>query len=335
MISKGNKKKKVAVLVGGPSDEHEVSLESGNEVLKNLPREKYEGRIIVVSREGEWELPLEDVRRSYDLAFIAMHGSYGEDGTVQRMLEEVGMPYTGSTSSVSALGMNKFMSLRIFKAAGFTVPPTQHFTRNHWNNRKEDVVESIVHHLDKPWILKPNSSGSSVGVKIVKKESELPSALDFLFREFKEVIVQKYIEGKEVTCGVLDYGSADTAFPLLPTEIVPIQRDFFDYKAKYDTGCHEYVTPARIPAPYLKEVRKIALSAHKLVGARHFSRTDMIIGKDKKIYVLEINTIPGFTEISLLPQEAKHYGISFVKLLDMVLESAFKTGNESGKKRAI
>ena len=317
-------KKKVAVLMGGPSDEHDISLESGGEVLKSLPKEKYEAEAFEISLEGKWPISPEEISRRFDVAFIAMHGSYGEDGTIQAILEELGLPYTGSRSSVSALGMNKFLSLRLFKAAGLDVPPTLYFTRDHWKRDREDIMKKIIHNLDKPWVLKPNASGSSIGVKIVNDKGGLEENLDFLFKEFKEVIIQKYIEGKEVTCGVLDYGTPDSAFPLLPTEIIPLNRKFFDYSAKYNPESHKYMTPAGMPSPYIKEIRKTALLAHKIIGARHFSRTDMIISKDKKIYVLEINTIPGLTSVSLVPEEARVYGFSFEKFLDMAVESALK-----------
>ncbi len=325
-----NKKKRVAVLVGGPSHEHEVSLNTGRNVLKNLPKDKYEGKEILITREGKWPIPPERLSADYDLAFIAMHGPYGEDGTIQRILEEIGLPYTGSNVTTSALGMNKFLSLGIFKAAGLNVPPTLYFSRSHWMSDKNDVLMKILHHLKKPWVLKPNASGSSVGVKIVEERGELETSLNFLFQEFRDLVAQEFIEGKEVTCGVLDYGEPETAFPLLPTEIIPIKRKFFDYTAKYDAESHEEITPARIPAPYLKEVRRIALFVHKLVNCRHFSRTDMIIGKDRKIYVLEVNTIPGLTETSLVPQEAEAYGIPFPKFLDIILES---TSKQSSKKK--
>lgn len=331
------KKKKIAVLVGGPSEEHEVSLNSGRKVLEHLPKEKYECEEILISKEGEWPISKEELKRSYDAAFIAMHGSYGEDGTVQAILEELDMPYTGSTASVSALGMNKFLSLKMFKAAGLTVPPSLYFSKSHWLKDKNEVLDAIVKHLEKPWILKPNASGSSVGIKIVENKTDLLTSLDFLFQEFKDIVVQQFIAGKEVTCGVMDYGYSESAFPLIPTEIIPVGRKFFDYVSKYGEGTHIYVTPAKIPAPFTKEVRRIALVAHKLIGCRHFSRTDMIIGKDKKIYVLEINTIPGLTDHSLVPQEAEAYGIPFAKFLDMIVESTLKqtSKKKSSSKKTI
>ncbi len=329
-------KKKIAILVGGPSHEHDVSLKTGKNVFKHLPREKYDAVEVLISKEGKWPISIEELKDSYDAAFIAMHGAYGEDGTIQAILEELGMPYTGSSASVSALGMNKFLSVKMFKAAGLDVPPSLYFSKSHWMKDKNGVLDAIMKHLEKPWILKPNASGSSVGIKIVDTKTELLTSLDFLFQEFKDVVVQKFIAGKEVTCGVLDYGDASTAFALLPTEIIPVKRKFFDYTAKYDAESHIEITPAKIPAPFTKEVRRIALVVHKLMGCRHFSRTDMIIGKDKKIYVLEVNTIPGLTETSLVPQEAEAYGIPFSKFLDMIIESTLKQeGRKKSSKRNL
>ena len=316
-----NKIKKVAILVGGPSLEYEVSLESGENVLNNLLQDKYAGQKILIDQNGNWEVSPEVISKNFSLAFIAMHGKYGEDGTVQRILEEHKIPYTGSSPTVSALAMNKFLSLRVFKSAGLNVPFTILLHKTHWQKNAEYILKNIFLQIKKPWVIKPNNSGSSLGVKIVSQEEELKEHLNFLFQEFNEVLVQEFILGKEVTCGVVDFGHYSSAFPLLPTEIIPLQRDFFDFQAKYDPNYHLEITPARLPWPYLQEIRKIALFVHRLIQARHFSRTDMIIGQDKKIYVLEINTIPGLTKNSLLPQEAEKFNLPFAQLLDMILKS--------------
>lgn len=315
-----NNKKKVAILVGGPSLEHEVSLESGENILRNIPAD-YEARKVIIDKEGRWGVDLEELKREFGTFFIAMHGTFGEDGTIQRILEDAGVAYTGSKSLSSALGMNKFLSLKIFQAGGLNVPPTILFSRLLWLTQKEKVLQKIVLHFKSPWVLKPNMSGSSLGVKITRTKEELENALEFLFKEFKEILVEEFIEGVELSCGVLDLGYPDSAFPLLPTEIIPLERDFFDYKSKYDPSISLEITPARIALPFLKEARKVALLAHKLIGARHFSRTDMILGRDKKIYVLEINTIPGFTKNSLFPKQVETYGLPFSKVLDMILKS--------------
>ncbi len=332
---KGEKEEKknrirVAVLMGGPSSEYEVSLKTGANILENFDKEKFNVEAIVISKKGEWPLPVEELPQRFDVAFIAMHGSYGEDGTVQGILDEVSVPYTGSGKLASALGMNKFLSLRLFKDAGLTIPPTLHFVLRDFPDHEEEVMQKIQWYLEKPWIVKPNYGGSSIGTVIVQDKNALLEALRAAAKDYKDVLVQTFIPGKEVTCGVMDYGTHDSAFALPPTEIVPQTSGFFDYKAKYEPAASLEITPARFPESYLKEFRKIALQAHRLVGCRGFSRTDMIIGKNGTIYVLEINTIPGLTKESLLPKAAYVYGIPFQRLLELLVESAFA----SHKKKA-
>ncbi|MGC9610913.1 MAG: D-alanine--D-alanine ligase [Minisyncoccia bacterium] len=317
-----HKKKRVAVLSGGPSPEHEVSLKSGRNVVKNLDPEKYEVGEIVISKSGEWPISPEEFKKKFDTAFIAMHGAYGEDGTVQRMLDEIKMPYTGSGASASALGMNKWLSLRLFQDAGLLIPPTIHLHKRAWLEDRNDVLKKIKHSFTKPWVIKPNAGGSSFGVEIVKNENDLSRALEFAFKESKEIIIQEFIAGREFTCGVLDGGLPRSAFALPPTEIVPIGSPFFDYKAKYEPAGALEITPARLPDSYLQAIKRAAILAHKVVGCRGFSRTDFILGKNRKLYVLEINTIPGLTENSLVPKATVAFGMPFRKFLEILIEGA-------------
>ncbi len=320
---KDEMKIRVAILVGGPSSEHEVSLMTGENVLKSFDPEKFAAETVIIGKGGEWPFPSEELPNRYDVAFIAMHGTYGEDGTIQAILEEASIPYTGSGKLSSALGMNKFLSLRLFRDGGLTIPPTLHFHLQDFKKHEDEVVKKILWYLEKPWVIKPNAGGSSIGVEIVKDEDSLRKALREAAKTYKDTLVQPLIVGREVTCGVIDHGTHGSAFALPPTEIVPRVSDFFDYKAKYESGGSDEITPARFPESYLKEFRNIALKAHHLTGCRGFSRTDMMVGKDGKIYVLEINTIPGLTKESLVPKAAHTYGISFQKLLEMLVEAAF------------
>ncbi len=356
---KDEMKIRVAILVGGPSSEYEVSLMTGENVLKSFDSEKFTAEIITIDKKGEWPFPPEELPNRFDVAFIAMHGAYGEDGTIQAILEEASIPYTGSGKLSSALGMNKFLSLRLFRDAGLMIPPTLHFHLhpvtprqskfsdnkeeinkdslkggtsryaagsngvNDFKKHEDEVVQRITWYLEKPWVVKPNAGGSSIGVEIVKDEESLRRVLREAAETYKDVLVQPLILGREVTCGVIDHGTHGSAFALPPTEIVPRVSHFFDYKAKYESGGSDEITPARFPESYLREFRNIALKSHRLTGCRGFSRTDMMVGKDGKIYVLEINTIPGLTSESLLPKAAHTYGISFQKLLEMLVEAAF------------
>ncbi|MCL4404258.1 D-alanine--D-alanine ligase [Patescibacteria group bacterium] len=318
------KRKKVAIFSGGPSPEHEVSLKSGKNVLKHLNPEKYEGFEFVVSKTGEWPLAEETLRAQADLAFIAMHGPYGEDGTVQHLLETMSLPHTGSSAAASALGMNKFISLRHLADHGLTVPRTLLFHRIEWLRDRAAVLQKVQWYLEKPWVVKPNRGGSSIGVKMAGTPDELFHALEEGFEETPDIIVQPFIAGREYTCAVLDSGISGAAFSLPPTEIVPQGRSFFDYEAKYTPGASLEITPARAPQSYITAFQRTALFAHNVLGCRGFSRTDMILGRDHKLYVLEVNTIPGLTENSLLPKAAASYGLSMQDVLDVVIEAALR-----------
>ena len=300
-------KLRVAVLMGGPSAEHEISLKTGEMVLKNLNPEKYEAQPIVIDKEGSWPLDPARFKNSFDVAFLAMHGEYGEDGTVQKILEKMKMPYTGSNSKASHLGMDKEQSLKIFQKKGLAVA---------------DFVTDLkkMNKVGLPMVIKPLDRGSSVGISIVHNFSEVVPAVKEARKYSNKVMAQKYIKGREFTCGVINMGK--NTVPLLPTEIIPIERAFFDYHAKYTPGSSKEITPPRLSRKKVEELQNLALQAHKAIGARGLSRTDFILGQDGNFYVLEINTLPGMTETSLLPQAAQAVGISFPELLDIIIENA-------------
>lgn len=323
-VRQPGKKLRVAILKGGPSHEHEVSLKSAENVSRFLNAERYDHRHILIAKSGEWEVPLEELGRHADVAFIAMHGGYGEDGGVQLDLESVGIPYTGSRAAASALAMNKFLTLRLFQDAGLTVPFSLLVTKKEWETKPDSVMDQVRYYVHFPAVVKPNADGSSVGVHIVNDRNELVNAVLHVLSFSREALIQTFIRGREMTCGVLDRGYAGSAFPLLPTEIVPRVSGFFDYRAKYEVGGSVEVTPPEnLSLVYRERIQRAALEAHRLVGARGFSRTDMILAPSGEVFVLEINTIPGLTETSLLPQAAAASGISFAELLDTIIESAF------------
>jgi len=343
------KKIRVMVLMGGKTPEYEVSLVSGGEVVKNLDEKKYEVLPVVISKDGRrWELKtkssflkdylakisrsnngflkerktkskvkenlqLDLIAQKADVVFIAMHGPYGEDGTVQGMLELAGVPYTGSGVLASALGMDKPMFRKLMKEEKI---PTPDWIVLDFKDRFEKIFEK----LDLPVVVKPSAQGSSVGVSIVRKKKDLPAALKKAFSFGPQIIVDEYLPGVEVTCGVLGNKSP---FALPVVEIIP-KKEFFDYEAKYQPGMSEEIVPARISKELTKKVQETAIRVYKAVGCRGFGRVDMIISKGKP-HVLEINTIPGLTPNSLLPKEAAAAGISYAKLLDMVINFALET----------
>lgn len=319
------KKIRLAVLFGGPSSEHEVSIKSGRAVIDSADKETYEAEGVFISRSGEWEKAPADIKKDSDCVFVALHGTYGEDGTVQRVLDDYGIAYTGSDALASAIGMNKFLSLRLFQDSGLNVPRTLLIHKNEWEKHHTSEYRHIFHHLSFPIVVKPNNQGSSVGVSIVRDKSELERALKEAFHFSKEIIAQEFISGREVTCGVLDHGFPESAFPLLPTEIVPKVSHFFDYRAKYESGGSLEITPPRgLSEHVIQKIRKTALAAHEIIGARGFSRTDMMLDAEGVLFVLEINTIPGLTSGSLIPKAALAMGITFTKLVDIIVNAALR-----------
>lgn len=318
--------------MGGPSAEHDVSLSTGKMVAKNLSRDKFNVRQISIPKSGKFLIP-----RRADVVFIAMHGPYGEDGTIQGMLETAGIPYTGSGVLASALAMDKVMSSMLLERAGVFVPKFVSFNRNDWR-RKNPLIIKKIRFLRYPLVIKPRGLGSSVGVSIVKTGRELGKAIKLALSHSSEVIAQKYIRGTEVACAVIDDGKPRTEIALQPTVIVPKSRTFFDYYSKYTPGASEEITPPRFPKFLIRKIQNTALLCHRTLECSGMSRTDMILAghggsnlklktKSAKVYVLEVNTIPGMTETSLLPQGAKACGISFPELLERIVNAAINRYN--------
>lgn len=291
----------VGVLMGGPSAEREISLKSGRAVAAALRQ-----RGVKVVEIGEHtEIKAGVLARRIDVAFIALHGRFGEDGEVQSFLEERGIPYTGSGVEASRLALDKAASRRIFRKSGLPTPPSLVYDAG---DRLAPPSFSF------PVVIKPSLEGSSIGLTIVDSPDKFEAACA-LAREYdRKIIVEKYIPGEEVTVGVLE----GEALPVI--KIVP-RNPFFDYEAKYTKGKSSFIIPAPLPLPLYREVQQAGLSAHRALGCYAYSRTDIIVSSEGVPYVLEVNTIPGFTETSLFPQAAREAGIEFpelcLKLLDL------------------
>ncbi len=311
--------------MGGPSGEHEVSLKTGRQVLDKIDKDKYEASEVKIDKEGDWGIEPEELKEKFDIVFIALHGKYGEDGTAQVELEAVDMPYTGSNSQVSALCMNKYLSLQLLQDAGLRIPQTLLLENNDWQKNPEVVVQKAKLFVEPPYVIKPNRSGSSLDMIISGDSEDIEPTLERLFKKHRDLIIQPFIDGREVTCGVLDHGVARSAYSLPVTEIKPKLSHFFNYDSKYQVGGAEEVTPAEMSDAWLHEIEKISRRTHMLLGCRGLSRVDLIISQEGKVYVLEVNTIPGLTETSLLPQEAEEKGISFSELIDRVIQAGLKT----------
>lgn len=274
--------------MGGDNTEREVSLMSGKEVIKNLDKDKYEVVGIVVPEE------LKKIK-GVDMVFLALHGKGGEDGVIQGYLETLGIKYTGCGVLASAIGMNKKIFREVMMANKLLMPK---------------LVTKV------PCVVKPVNGGSSVGVTIVKSQNELEKAVNEAKKYDSEIIIEEYIEGVEVSCGML----GNEVLPVI--EIIP-KKDFFDYEAKYTKGMSDEICPARLSEEITKMVQEETMKVFKMIGGRGYSRVDYII-KNDKTYLLEINTLPGLTSNSLLPKEALAAGISYTQLLDKIIELALK-----------
>jgi D-alanine-D-alanine ligase len=318
---------KVGVLMGGSSAEHEISIETGKNILKNLNASKYKPLSIKITKRGQWFLSgklsnQSKAIKSCDVIFNALHGTFGEDGKMQAILESHKAKYTGSGIGASALAMDKLHSKEIFKLAGFNVPKSIRI------RKKENYAACLSFFKNKlckfPLVIKPCSNGSSIGVGIVKNEKELSKHIDKAFAFDDNVLVEEYIKGKEVACGVIDNYNGRPIFALPVTEIIPMKKHkFFDYDAKYKIGHAKEITPAFLDEDLYNKVQSVSERAHQILGCHGYSRTDMILKNGNgSVYVLETNTLPGLTLNSLIPKAAREAGLTMEQLLDNIIQSS-------------
>jgi len=300
--------------MGGKTPEHEISLLTGKGVVKNLDRKKYQVLPIIIPKRGAgWEKFISQIKtKKPDVVFIAMHGPFGEDGTVQGLLELIGVPYAGAGVLASAIGMDKTMFRKVMAQARILSP-------RYLVLEKKDSLDSVWRKLKLPVVVKPTNQGSSVGVSIVRQKNQLSFALKKAFAYGSRVMVEEFIKGTEISCGVLG-NESPKALPVV--EIIP-RKEFFDYEAKYQADKCEEIVPARLPTQLTKKVQNLAVKVFQVIDCRGFGRVDMII-KQNQPYVLEINTIPGLTPNSLLPKEAQAAGISYSQLLDKLIKLALE-----------
>lgn len=311
----------VGVLMGGPSPEREVSLASGRRVVAALDPARYDVIPLEIPAAGAWFPP-----SGLDVAFIAMHGPYGEDGTIQGMLEFAGVPYTGSGVLASALGMDKRRSRQLFGFNGIPTPGYLAVYRSEFSSRESTLAAEIHQTLGFPCVVKPNAQGSSIGVTIVRDSEGLGPALDVAFALDGTILIEEYLTGTELTCAILDDpDGAPVALPLI--EIIP-KREFFTYEAKYTPGAADEICPARLPASAVWRAQAAALRAYRVLGCVGFARVDLFV-READVAVLEVNTIPGLTEGSLLPKAARTAGIEFPALVDRLIDAARRRAGRS------
>ena len=301
----------IGVLMGGVSSERDVSLRSGLAVVDAL--KKTGCTIVPVEiKSNEREQIIGDLRSAeIQLAFIALHGKFGEDGAIQSLLEDLGIPYTGSGIKASACAFNKVTTQRTLRASGLPVP--DFFVVDAASLDVDAIVDELK---DFPLVVKPSCEGSSFGVTVVQTKADFPLALNEAFRYGNEIIVEKFIAGRELTVGILD----SQALPIV--EICP-QKQFFDFEAKYQKDLTDYIVPAQLPDELTQRINEIALKVHQTVGCEGYSRIDFRLDQDNQPFILEINTIPGFTETSLFPKAARQAGMDFSDVCLKLIQLAY------------
>ena len=298
------RKKKVAVLMGGPSGEREVSLRSGQAVLNALKERGYEAESMDAGRNLTQELQ----DQKFSVAYNALHGTWGEDGMVQALLETAGIPYTGCGVVSSATTMDKIFTKRILMHEELPTPPF-------YSMKEGDEIPAELSTIGWPLVVKPNRDGSSLGITICKKKEELQEAIHKAFNRDRQILLEKFIPGRELTVGVVE----GEALPLV--EIVP-NHEFYNYEAKYTKGGSNYFCPAKVDQELSKIMMEMALKVNYLFNCRGGIRIDFRLSPKEEPSILEINTSPGMTELSLLPMGAKEAGYSFADLVELILDGA-------------
>ena len=306
--------KKIVVVMGGPSTEAEVSRRSGTAILEALKAKGY-------NAEGLELNPAtfaNDIKASgAEFVFNALHGKFGEDGIIQGTLEMMGIPYTGSGVMAAAVTMDKVATKRFFMAEGIPTPKAHTYFR--YEFKKRDLTGEILQEFSVPVVVKASSQGSSIGVVIVEKAEELEAALSEAFKYDREVLVEEFIKGRELTVAVWGNEEKQEALPIIEITTVTGR---YDYVTKYKVGASTHIIPAPLPEEVTKKVKEIAIRAFAVCGCSGMARADFMLGEDNQPYVIEVNTIPGMTETSLVPDAGRAAGIEFPELCARILAMA-------------
>jgi D-alanine-D-alanine ligase len=324
-------KKKIALIAGGDSGEYPISIKSASMVSAEIDRSKYQVYLIKIKGQdwvyedsvrgnisidkNDFSLQIENEKVIFDLIFNLIHGSPGENGKLQGYFDMLDLSYTSSNAVTSALTFNKAYCNHIVRGAGVAVSKNVHLFKHH----KCDL-ETLIQHISLPAFIKPNQGGSSVGMSKVNKVDELKPALDKAFAEDDEILVEEYIKGRELTCGVFDYNGEVMRFPI--TEIIP-KRDFFDYEAKYSENMAEEVTPADLSIEDKTRIQETSAKLYRILNCRGIVRFDYILNKEN-LWFLEVNTVPGMSNASIIPQQIQAMGYSLSEFYTMIIEEALK-----------
>lgn len=308
-------KEKVLVLMGGISTEREISLKSGTAVAKALSEAGY----IVETLDIKSDNILKIAKLKPDVVYLALHGKGGEDGCIQGMLEWMNIPYTGPGVSASAICMDKALTKKILVQSNIPTPKFLEYTKDECKNLGK-VKDELIQKLGLPMVLKSPCQGSSIGVVIVRDENSVSEAIEEVFKYGNIMLAEQFVSGVEISVPVMGNKNPEV-FPII--EIVPTS-EFYDFESKYTPGMSRHIIPARISIEAEEKVKKYAAEAYTKTGCRGVSRIDFIVDENNNPYVIEINTIPGMTETSLVPDSAKHMGISFSQLVDKIVKLAFE-----------
>jgi D-alanine-D-alanine ligase len=317
--------KRVAVVRGGPSEEYDVSMLSGNAVLRALAESDYPYRDIVITKTGDWlsngkKLTEEQAFAGIDVVFIALHGSFGEDGQIQRILELHNIPFTGSRSLPSAIAFNKELTKHTLRPHKVNLAKHRKINKAERHNLQDELAH-IIADLGTELFVKPVASGSSFGARRVKDTAVLYETLVSLLDLYDDLLIEEYVGGTEATVGVLENFREEKLYTLPAVEIIPpAGHDFFTFENKYDGSTTELV-PGRFSPEIKAEMARLARLAHEAVGCDQYSRSDFLV-KDGEVYFLEINTLPGLTDQSLFPKSAEAIGLDFKGLVRHLIETA-------------
>jgi D-alanine-D-alanine ligase len=309
---------RVAVLKGGRSLEREVSLRSGARVEDALERLGHE--VIPVDVGGDLVARLRDAKP--DVAFVALHGRDGEDGTVQELLELLDIPYTASGVSACIRCMDKVLAKHAMRDRGIPTPDFYAFNETAFKELgAAGALPEIEARLEFPIVVKPAAQGSALGIKFARTPADVPTALVSAFSYDRKVLLERHVEGRDLAVSVVDLDGGPVALPVV--EAVPREEDFYDFEARYEIGRSEFVCPAELDEPVAAEAQRIALEVYELFGCYGFARVDLMLDRETGgLFVLEANAIPGLTETSLLPQAADAHGLSFDALVERLIELA-------------
>jgi len=308
-------KEKVLVLMGGTSEEREVSLRSGKAVLDALLSLGYDARAIDYNSFRISEI----IDYNADVVFIALHGKNGEDGTVQGLLESLGLNYTGSGVATSVLCIDKVLSKKILSYEGIPSPGFKILSQQDLQD-PDAMLAGLRQNIGIPMVVKAATQGSSIGTFIVRREDDIIKAIKTAFNYSAEVLVEEFIDGQELTVALIGNNEPQ----VLPIIEITSSNEFYDYESKYTQGKCEHIIPARIGEDTRQEIARISRQVYQLMGCQGFSRIDFMLDKNARPYVLEINTIPGMTEMSLVPDAARAAGISFEDLVERIIRLALE-----------